>query len=374
MQTNVTIDPIPLEFKAVPTVRRARLHEEQATTGRKPEWLRVKLNQNEDYWRLKQLLRGKTLHTVCEEALCPNLGECWGRGTATFLLMGDTCTRSCRFCNVKTGRPLPLDEEEPLRVAQSVHEMQLRHAVLTSVDRDDQPDGGAHIFANTIREVRRLQPGCTIEVLIPDFKGDRNALALVMDAHPEILNHNVETVPRLSKRARPQAKPERSLAVLRMAKELDPHALTKSGVMVGLGEQWDELLRVMDDLRGVDVDMNTQSDVAPTLAVVATTAQSPTLIRNVGNMRIKECDRITCIQEGFDALGLRMESGPDWMKIYPGKPTRAALLNPEDDHRMAMIFSLLGLAFGGVSLRDPDCVGKTYPGFYRDFGKVLRPL
>jgi len=257
MQTNVTIDPIPLEFKAVPTVRRARLHEEQATTGRKPEWLRVKLNQNDDYWRLKQLMRGKTLHTVCEEALCPNLGECWGRGTATFLLMGDTCTRSCRFCNVKTGRPLPLDEEEPLRVAQSVHEMQLRHAVLTSVDRDDQPDGGAHIFANTIREVRRLQPGCTIEVLIPDFKGDRNALALVMDAHPEILNHNVETVPRLSKRARPQAKPERSLAVLRMAKELDPHALTKSGVMVGLGEQWDELLRVMDDLRGVDVDILT---------------------------------------------------------------------------------------------------------------------
>jgi lipoic acid synthetase len=229
----------------------------EATRGRRPEWLRVKLNQNEHYWRLKALMRGQTLHTVCEEAMCPNLGECWGRGTATFLLMGDICTRSCRFCNVKTGRPLPLDEDEPRRVAESVHAMNLRHAVLTSVDRDDQPDGGAHIFANTIREIRRLQPGCTIEALIPDFKGSREALALVMDAHPEILNHNTETVPRLSRWARPQARPERSLAVLRMAKEIDPNALTKSGVMVGLGETWEELLEVMDALRAVDVDILT---------------------------------------------------------------------------------------------------------------------
>jgi lipoic acid synthetase len=189
--------------------------------------------------------------------MCPNLGECWGRGTATFLLMGEICTRSCRFCNVKTGRPLPLDEDEPRRVAESVHEMNLRHAVLTSVDRDDQPDGGAHIFAEAIREIRRQQPGCTIEVLIPDFKGSREALALVMDAHPEILNHNTETVPRLSRWARPQARPERSLAVLRMAKELDPEALTKSGIMVGLGETWEELLEVMDALRAVEVNILT---------------------------------------------------------------------------------------------------------------------
>ena len=253
MQSRIVIDPIAdesqpeLAVASTPTVAR----------GRRPEWLRVRLNQNEEYWRLKSLMRGESLHTVCEEALCPNLGECWGRGTATFLLMGEICTRACRFCNIKTGRPLPLDEDEPRRVAESVHEMNLRHAVLTSVDRDELPDGGAHIFANTIREIRRLQPGCTIEVLIPDFKGDRAALALVMDAQPEILNHNTETVPRLSKRVRPQAKPERSLAVLRLAKELDPIALTKTGIMVGLGERWDELLEVMDTLRGVDVDILT---------------------------------------------------------------------------------------------------------------------
>ena len=154
METNVTIDPIPLEPKPAPTVRRARLHDEQPTTGRKPEWLRVKLNQNEEYWKLKSLMRGEALHTVCEEAFCPNLGECWGRGIATFLLMGDICTRSCKFCNVQSGKPLPLDEDEPRRVADSVAQMKLRHVVLTSVDRDDQPDGGAHIFANTIREIR----------------------------------------------------------------------------------------------------------------------------------------------------------------------------------------------------------------------------
>jgi lipoic acid synthetase len=251
MKSEITIDPVPVEASSTPQAA------SEATPGRRPEWLRVKLNQNEQYWRLKALMRGQTLHTVCEEAMCPNLGECWGRGTATFLLMGEICTRSCKFCNVKTGRPLPLDEDEPRRVAESVREMNLRHAVLTSVDRDDQPDGGAHIFANTIREIRRQQPGCTIEALIPDFKGSREALAPVMDAHPEILNHNTETVPRLSRWARPQASPERSLAVLRMAKELDPDALTKSGIMVGLGETHDELLEVMDSLRAVEVDILT---------------------------------------------------------------------------------------------------------------------
>ena len=253
MKGAIQVDPVPVELDPRPKALTAP----QLTRGRRPEWLRVRANQNDAYWRIKKLMRGQTLHTVCEEAMCPNIGECWGRGTATFLLLGDICTRSCRFCNIKTGRPLPIDEDEPLRVAESVHRMNLRHAVLTSVDRDDQPDGGAHIFANTIREVRRLQPGCTIEVLIPDFRGDRSALALVMDAHPEILNHNVETVPRLYRRARPQAKYPQSLEVLRRAKEMDPYALTKTGLMVGLGERWDELLQVMDDLRALDVDILT---------------------------------------------------------------------------------------------------------------------
>ncbi len=256
MQANVKIDPIPVEYQIKPRARRERLHEDQPA-GRKPEWLRIKLSQNDEYWRIKSLMRGQTLHTVCEEAFCPNLGECWSRGTATFLLMGDICTRSCKFCNIQSGKPLPLDEDEPRRVAESVAQMALRHVVLTSVDRDDQPDGGAHIFANTIREIRARVPGCTIEVLIPDFKGEREALKLVMDEHPEILNHNTETVPRLSRWVRPQAKHERSLEVLRMAKVLDPGALTKSGLMVGLGEEWDEVLAVLDDLRAVDVDIVT---------------------------------------------------------------------------------------------------------------------
>ncbi len=253
MQSNVTIDPIPLQPK--PT--QPAPDSQGLTRGRRPEWLRVRFNQNDEYWKLKKLMRGEALHTVCEEALCPNLGECWARGTATFLMMGDTCTRSCHFCNIKTGRPLPLDEDEPRRVAESVAEMHLRHAVLTSVDRDELPDGGAHIFANAIREIRALVPGCTIEVLIPDFRANREALRLVMDAGPEILNHNTETVPRLYRRARPQARYEWSLSVLKMAREMDPVAFTKTGVMVGLGETWDELLQVMDDLREQDVDIFT---------------------------------------------------------------------------------------------------------------------
>ena len=253
MQSNVTIDPIPLTEKPNPQPE----PQSGLTRGRRPEWLRVKINQNDEYWKLKHLMRSQTLHTVCEEAICPNLGECWGRGTATFLLMGDTCTRSCRFCNIKTGRPPALDEDEPLRVAESVREMKLRHCVLTSVDRDELADGGAHIFANTIREIRRLQPGCTIEVLIPDFRANRAALQSVMDSHPEILNHNVETVPRLYRQVRPQARYTWSLSVLQMAKEMDPQAFTKTGFMVGLGEQWDEMLQMMDDLREVNVDILT---------------------------------------------------------------------------------------------------------------------
>ncbi len=227
------------------------------TRGRRPEWLRVKAADSPKYRELRGLFRGKHLHTVCEEAMCPNLGECWGRGTATFLLMGDTCTRSCGFCKIKTGRPAALDPDEPRRVGESVQAMGLNHAVLTSVNRDEQADGGAWVFAESIRWIRELVPGCTIEVLIPDFKGVESALQVVMDAKPEILNHNTETVPRLYKTVRPQAKYLRTLELLQRAKQMDPLALTKSGIMLGLGESWDEILAVMDDMRAYDVDIIT---------------------------------------------------------------------------------------------------------------------
>lgn len=229
----------------------------QLTRGRRPEWLRVRQPDSPNYRELKGLFRGKKLHTVCEEAMCPNIGECWGRGTATFLLMGDTCTRSCGFCKIKTGRPDLLDPEEPRNVGESVAAMGLKHAVLTSVNRDEQQDGGAWVFAESIHWIRRLQPGCTIEVLIPDFKGDDNALQIVMDAKPEILNHNTETVPRLYKTVRPQAKYIRTLELLKRAKEMDPLALSKSGIMLGLGETWDEILTVMDDMREYGLEIMT---------------------------------------------------------------------------------------------------------------------
>jgi lipoic acid synthetase len=225
--------------------------------GRKPEWLRVKMPSGDNYHQLKGLMRVKHLHTVCEEAMCPNIGDCWGRGTATFLLLGDTCTRSCGFCHIKTGRPTWFDEQEPERVAEAVANMKLRHAVLTSVNRDELPDGGAHIFARSIELIHQRVPGCSVEVLIPDFKGDREALKLVMQARPEILNHNIETVPRLYRTVRPQAIYQRSLRLLHMAKELDPDAVTKSGMMVGLGETWDEVVQVMRDLRAHQVDILT---------------------------------------------------------------------------------------------------------------------
>ncbi|NJN98198.1 MAG: lipoyl synthase [Anaerolineales bacterium] len=222
---------------------------------RKPEWLKVRLPAGNNYSHLKNLMREQGLHTVCEEAMCPNIGECWNRGTATFLLMGDTCTRSCGFCHIKTGRPQALDEDEPRRVAESVLAMNLSHCVLTSVNRDELPNGGAHIFANTIRGIRQRLPHCTIEVLIPDFKGNLAALQEVMDARPEILNHNTETVPRLYRTVRPQANYQQTLKVLSNAKVLDPGTTTKTGIMVGLGETKEEVLAVLRDLRehGVDI-------------------------------------------------------------------------------------------------------------------------
>jgi len=226
---------------------------------RRPPWLRVRAPTGESYHWLKRLMRAKELHTVCEEAHCPNIGECWGHRTATFLILGDTCTRNCRFCNVKTGRPASLDtlDDEPERVAQAAQAMHLKHAVITSVDRDDLPDGGASIFAAVIRRIRALQPGCTVEVLIPDFRGRVEPLKIVMDERPDILNHNVETAPRLFHAVQPQCRYTWSLAVLRNAKQLWPEAITKSGLMVGLGETADEVLGVMRDLRELDVDILT---------------------------------------------------------------------------------------------------------------------
>lgn len=224
---------------------------------RRPPWIRVKAPSGETYEQVHDLMRSKTLHTVCEEAQCPNIGECWGSGTATFLMMGDTCTRSCGFCDIKTGRPSPLDWAEPNRVAESVRAMNLRHVVITSVNRDERADGGAPIFAMVIRRIRQLQPGCSIEVLIPDFKGSETALKIVMDAQPEILNHNVETVPRLFKKVQPQDRYEWALATLGNAKQMDPLVLTKSGIMVGLGETFDEVVEVMRDLAEIGVDILT---------------------------------------------------------------------------------------------------------------------
>jgi lipoic acid synthetase len=223
----------------------------------RPPWLKVRFPAGGRFGELMALMRESELHTVCEEARCPNIGECWGRGTATFMILGDTCTRSCGFCAVKTGRPGTLDVDEPRRVALAIQRMGLRHAVITSVNRDELPDGGARMFAETVRWGRRLSPGTTFEVLTPDFKGDEAALATVLEARPEILNHNTETVPRLYRRVRPQAIYGRSLELLRRARELGGGAQTKSGLMVGLGETREELVEVFRDLAAAGVEILT---------------------------------------------------------------------------------------------------------------------
>lgn len=224
---------------------------------RRPDWLKIRLNTNQNFTELKELMRGNRLHTVCEEARCPNIFECWANRTATFMILGSVCTRACRFCAVTTGLPTELDWEEPKRVAESVESMGLQHVVVTSVARDDLRDGGAAIFAATIRAIREKRPVCSVEVLIPDFQGDWEALKLVMDARPDILNHNIETVSRLSDKVRSKAKYDRTLELLRRAKELQPDIPTKSSIMLGVGETYEEVLRTMDDLRTVDVDILT---------------------------------------------------------------------------------------------------------------------
>lgn len=224
--------------------------------GKRPDWLRVKLPYGENYKKIVDIVDENQLHTVCQSARCPNMGECWTAGTATFMILGNVCTRSCGFCAVLTGRPEEgLDWDEPNRVADAVQQMDLRHAVITSVNRDEREDGGAPIFAETIRKVREVQPGCTVEVLIPDFRGIWDALQLVLDARPDILNHNVETVPRLYRRVRPQADYRRSLEVLRRSKEQGLR--TKSGIMVGLGETEDEVVELMEDFAANGVDVMT---------------------------------------------------------------------------------------------------------------------
>jgi len=225
---------------------------------KRPDWLKVRLPAGPRYIELKNMMRDMELHTVCEEARCPNIGECWGHGTATFMILGDVCTRACRYCAVTSGKPQTLDVGEPKRVAEAVQKMGLKHAVVTSVDRDDLEDGGAALFAATIRKIHELNPDCAVEVLTPDFQGRDDQLQILMEARPEIFNHNIETVPRVFRRVRPgRSKYHISIEVLRRAKEMYPDGLTKSGLMVGLGETMDEVVDTMRDLRGANVDIMT---------------------------------------------------------------------------------------------------------------------
>ena len=239
----MTIDLVQIAPKTAPVKR--------------PDWLKVRLPGGDNYFELKRLMRGQGLHTVCESARCPNIAECWNHRTATFMILGNLCTRSCAFCSVPKGKPLPVDFDEPERVAEAADAMGARYVVVTSVDRDDQPDGGASVFANTIEALRRRIAGVQVEVLIPDFRGSDEALATVLDATPDVLNHNTETVPRLYPVARKGSRYERSLRLLARAREMAPRIPTKSGLMVGLGETMEEVLLVLGDLAGAGVSIVT---------------------------------------------------------------------------------------------------------------------
>lgn len=223
----------------------------------KPEWIRVKAPQSEGYKSTRDLMRTNKLHTVCEEAACPNIGECWSKGHATVMILGDTCTRACAFCNIKTGVPNPVDADEPRHLAEAVGKLGLNHVVITSVDRDDLEDGGANHFAQCIEYIRTTAPNTTIEILTPDFRRKDGNLEIVVKARPDVFNHNIETVPRLYQRIRPGARYFHSLNLLKKVKELDPTIFTKSGIMVGLGESKEEVLQVMDDFRSADIDFIT---------------------------------------------------------------------------------------------------------------------
>jgi lipoic acid synthetase len=232
-------------------------HQVPALPERKPPWLKVRAPGGENYLRLRQLMRDLDLHTVCEEAHCPNVGECWEHGTATFMILGDVCTRNCAYCAVAHGRPPKFDPAEPERVAEAAATMRLQHVVLTSVDRDDLPDFGAWAFAETIRQIKLRSPGTSVEVLVPDFQGNEDSIRAVLEAEPDIYNHNTETVPRLYKRCRPGGRYERVMRIFTTAKRLAPHIPTKTGLILGMGETTEEIEVVMRDLREVDVDILT---------------------------------------------------------------------------------------------------------------------
>jgi lipoyl synthase len=234
-----------------------KAHRPDTPIQRKPEWIRVKAPAGAGYTRTRDIVRAHNLHTVCEEAGCPNIGECWDKAHATFMIMGDTCTRACAFCNVKTGLPGGLDPDEPEHVGSAVAKLELSHVVVTSVDRDDLEDGGAAHFAHTIRAIRERSPGTTIEILTPDFLRKNGAVERVMQSPPDVFNHNLETVPRLYLSIRPGARYYVSLRLLARVKEIEPSMFTKSGVMVGLGESREEIMQVMDDLRAAEVDFLT---------------------------------------------------------------------------------------------------------------------
>ncbi|MDQ6829142.1 MAG: lipoyl synthase [Gemmatimonadota bacterium] len=233
------------------------LHRRETLPERKPSWLKVRAPGGPSYVRLKNLMRELDLHTVCEEAHCPNVGECWEHGTATFMILGDVCTRNCAYCAVAHGRPPKYDITEPDRVAAAIGEMQLQHAVITSVDRDDLPDFGAHIFAETIRQIKARLPDCSVEVLVPDFQGNEDSIRAVLDARPDIYNHNTETVPRLYKKCRPGGRYERVKQIFRFAKQYAPDIPTKTGIILGMGETIEEVVQTMHELREVDVDILT---------------------------------------------------------------------------------------------------------------------
>jgi len=282
----------------------------------RPSWLKVRLPHSVGYFRLKGLVREQNLNTVCEEARCPNIGECWGAGTATFMILGDVCTRACKFCAVATGRPPVYDVDEPRRVAQAIQKLNLRYAVITSVDRDDLEDGGAFIFAETVRKTRESSPGIHIEVLIPDFRGSVDALRKVVEARPDVLAHNMETVPRLYPVARAGSRYRRSVDLLGNVKPFDRSMMTKSSVMLGLGERRDEVLEVMNDLREADVDILTLGQyLQPTRD-------------HLPVERFYSPDEFATLADFGRSLGFRhVEAGPLVRSSYHAEKQARALLN-----------------------------------------------
>ncbi len=266
---------------------------------RRPEWLRAPAPVGANYRELKDLVERLKLHTVCESAACPNVGECWNHRTATFMILGNFCTRRCGFCAVQKGAPLEVDYDEPRRVAEACDALGLKYAVITSVNRDDRRDGGAELFAMTIEAIRDRLPDCKVEVLVPDFQGSQEAMAAVMNAHPDVLNHNTETVPRLYRQVRMGARYERSLAMLRYAKRIRPHVPTKSGLMLGLGETLDEVRQVMRDLRAHEVDILTLGQY------LRPTPKHLPVFRYVGREEFDELKRA-----GYEMGFSHVEAGP----------------------------------------------------------------